>query len=82
MKTATIRQVRHDFGAVLKLVEDGEEIAITKRGHVVARLSPPLQQSPRKVKMPDFAARMKRIFGDRVLPTTGAELLAFDRGHE
>ena len=68
MKTATVRQVRHDFGAVLKQVEDGEEIAITKRGHVVARLCPPPRPTkPRKVKMPDFAARLKATYGDRVL---------------
>ena len=68
MKTATVRQVRHDFGSVLKLVEDGEEIAITKRGHIVARLCPPPRPARRKVKMPDFAARLKATYGDRVLP--------------
>ena len=82
MKTATVRQVRHDFGTVLKQVEDGEEIAITKRGHIVARLCPAPRPSLHKVKMPDYAARLKRIFGDKRLPTTGADIVAADRGRE
>jgi prevent-host-death family protein len=82
MRTATVRQVRHDFGTVLKLVEDGEEIAITKRGHVVARLCPPPRSRPHKATMPDFAARLKRTFGNKVLPATGADLVAADRGRD
>ena len=69
MKTATVRQLRHDFGSVLNWVEDGEEVEISKRGRVVARLTPPRQKSSRMLKTgrPDFAARLKRIFGNKVL---------------
>ena len=30
MKTATIRQIRHDFGTVLNWVEDGEQVKVSK----------------------------------------------------
>ena len=82
MKTASVREVHHDFGTVLKLVEAGEEIAITKHGRVVARLCPPPRPTRRKVKMPDYAARLKRLFGNKMLPTTGADVVAADRGRE
>lgn len=65
MKTATIRQVRHDFGAVLAWVAEGEEVTVLNRTRPVARICPPRAQTPAKFKMPDFAARAKAIFGDR-----------------
>lgn len=68
MKTATLRQLRHEFGAVLALVEQGEAIEITKRGRTIALLSPPPFPKKRKAgTRPDFAARLKRIFGDKVV---------------
>jgi prevent-host-death family protein len=70
MKTATVRQIRHDFGTVLGWVEDGEQVEVSKRGKVVALITPPPPAAkpagPRK--RPDFAARLKRIYGDQVLP--------------
>ncbi len=68
MKTATIRQVRHNWKSVLAWVEQGEEVTVLNRTRPVARICPPLPQVRRKVKMPDFAARAKAIFGDRVIP--------------
>lgn len=70
MKTATVRQLRHDFGSVLNWVEEGEAVSISKRGKVVALLSPPPRiQRQRRAKRPDFAARLKRIYGDKIFPT-------------
>jgi antitoxin (DNA-binding transcriptional repressor) of toxin-antitoxin stability system len=64
MKTATIRQVRLDFGTVLKWVSEGEEVTILNRTRPVARICPPRAQAPAVFRMPDFAARAKAIFGD------------------
>jgi antitoxin (DNA-binding transcriptional repressor) of toxin-antitoxin stability system len=69
MKTATIRQVRHDFSTVLKWVADGEEVTVLNRTRPVARICPPrVQASAKKFKMPDFAARSRAILGDKVIP--------------
>jgi antitoxin (DNA-binding transcriptional repressor) of toxin-antitoxin stability system len=68
MKTATIRKVRHDFGTVLAWVAAGEEVTVLNRTRPVARICPPRAQAPAKFKMPDFAARAKAIFGDRIIP--------------
>jgi len=67
MKTANVRQLRHDFGSVMDWVAEGQQVEIVKKGKVIALLSPP-PSKPKKLKLPDFAARQKRIFGDRVLP--------------
>ena len=68
MKTANVRQLRHAFGDVMEWVADGEQVKIVKKGKVIALLSPPPRSKPKRFKLPDFAARQKRIFGNRVLP--------------
>ena len=69
MKTATLRKLRHDFGSVFAWVEQGEPVDISKRGKIIALLTPPRNPKPVKPKKcPDFAARLKRIYGDLVLP--------------
>ncbi len=68
MKTATIRQVHHNFSAILEWVAQGEEVTVLNRTRPVARICPPRPAAPKKFKMPDFAARAKAIFGDRVIP--------------
>jgi antitoxin (DNA-binding transcriptional repressor) of toxin-antitoxin stability system len=64
MKTATIRQVRHDFGTVLAWVAEGEEVTVLNRTRPVARICPPRVQTPATFKMPNFTARAKAIFGN------------------
>jgi prevent-host-death family protein len=68
MKTATVRQLRHDFGSVLDWVKEGQAVRISKRGRIVALLSPPPTPNPPKPgKRPDFVGRLKRIYGAKVL---------------
>jgi len=82
MKTATVRQVRHDFGTVLNWVEEGEHVEISKRGKVVALMTPPPPPSrSRSRKRPDFAARLKRRDGDRVSPASSInDILDYNKG--
>ncbi len=68
MKTANVRQLRHAFGDVMEWITEGEQVEIVKKGRIIALLSPPPRRKAKKIKLPDFAARQKRIFGDRVLP--------------
>ncbi|MGA2862890.1 MAG: type II toxin-antitoxin system prevent-host-death family antitoxin [Verrucomicrobiota bacterium] len=64
-----MKKLRHDFGGVFAWVEQGEPVEISKRGKIIAILSPPPRPKPAKTKKrPDFAARLKRIYGDLVLP--------------
>jgi antitoxin (DNA-binding transcriptional repressor) of toxin-antitoxin stability system len=80
MKTTNIRELKHATSTVLEWVEQGETVQITRRNKVVAILSPPPVEKPKKIKRPDYEARLQEIFGDRILPTTGNELMDYDRG--
>ena len=68
MKSASIRELKHELTQVLTWVEEGEVVEIRKRGRVVAHLTPPSLKPPRgrKSVRPDFAARLRRIYGDKV----------------
>ena len=73
MPSVNLRQLR-DTRQLLAWLEAGEVVELRKRNRVVARIVP---ESPRiePVKIPDFAARRRAIFGDRVL-TPVADLIA------
>lgn len=77
MKTASVRDLRYDFKKIERLLHRGEEIQITKRRQVIARLVPENGKAP--AKMPDFLGRMRAIYGDKVFQISGAELIAKDR---
>jgi antitoxin (DNA-binding transcriptional repressor) of toxin-antitoxin stability system len=51
----------------MKWIEAGQVVELKKRNRVVARIVP---ESPRpdQVEWPDFEARAKAIFGDRIIP--------------
>jgi antitoxin (DNA-binding transcriptional repressor) of toxin-antitoxin stability system len=67
MKTVTVRQLRNQFALVSRWIEDGEEVKITKRGRVFARIIPERPAGIKRRKFPDFARRVRRIFGKRRL---------------
>ena len=77
MKSVTVRDLRYDFPKVERILRQGKEVQITKRGKVVAMLAPPPRAE--RPPMPDFMGRLKAIYGDRIMPTTGAELIRQDR---
>ncbi len=83
MKTVTVRDLRYDFPNVERILRGGEPVEITKRGEVIAMLSPKTKSEagyePGTAPLPDFMGRLREIFGDRVLPTTGAELIRESR---
>lgn len=76
MKTVSVRDLRYDFKKVERLLRDGAEVQITKRRIPIARLKPePAARPP----LPDFEARMRENYGDKVLEVTGADLISADR---
>jgi antitoxin (DNA-binding transcriptional repressor) of toxin-antitoxin stability system len=75
MKQATVRDLRYDFRKIERALRAGEEIEITKRGKKIARLVPETQKAP----LPDFMARLREMFGDRMLADSTADLISEDR---
>lgn len=78
MKITTIRELKHDTTTVLRWVERGETVEVRRRNQPVAVLSPP---KPRRRSTPDFAGRLKKIYGRRILPTTGRDIISESRGN-
>jgi antitoxin (DNA-binding transcriptional repressor) of toxin-antitoxin stability system len=73
MPSVNLRELR-DTRQLVAWLEAGEVVEIRKRNRVVGRIIP---ESPRvqPVEWPDFEARLKEQFGDRVL-TPVADLIA------
>jgi antitoxin (DNA-binding transcriptional repressor) of toxin-antitoxin stability system len=81
MKTATVRQIRNAFPAVLRLIRNGESVAITSRRKVVATLTPPVRKKAARRSRPwaDLDLRLAELRQQPMLPLSGAELIAQDR---
>ena len=60
MKTATVRELRNRYRSVLGWVEAGEEVTISKRGKVIARLVPEKPKTQRVDWTQSAAMRMDR----------------------
>jgi len=81
MKTATVRQIRNAFPSVLRLIRNGETVAITSRRKVVATLAPPAgKPAPRRARpWATLDARLADLTRQPMLSVSGADLLAQER---
>ncbi len=82
MKTATVRDLRYDFPKIEAWLAGGEEVLITKHSKPVAKLSGATTAEEAKLPpLPDFEARRKRTWGDRVFTQEEVdEMRAFETG--
>jgi antitoxin (DNA-binding transcriptional repressor) of toxin-antitoxin stability system len=71
-----VRDLRYRFSEIERLLEQGEELEITKCKRAIARLLP---IRPAPAERSDFMARLRRIYGGRKLKASGAQLLAEER---
>lgn len=62
MESVTVRDLRTSFPKIEKILAAGEAVEIRKRNKVIGVLTPPPER--RKIKMPDFEARMRKVFPD------------------
>ncbi len=69
-------EAQHNLSRVLRHVESGEPVVITRRKRMVARLEP-INQS---VALPDFGARAAKIWGPKWTGASSSDLLAESRG--
>lgn len=81
MKVATVREVQHSFRSLLAWIAEGETVEVTRNRQVVARIVPPPMPKRRRIKMPDFVARMRREYPQRpASDRQAADLIAELRG--
>ena len=67
MKTVTVQEVCKQWPKVLAR-HSGEELEVINRGQTVAWLRvPAARKKGAKVAMPDFSARLRKVFGGRVI---------------
>jgi prevent-host-death family protein len=78
MKTATVRQVRNAFPTLLRRVEKGEVVTITRHGKAVAALTPPPRAAARR-PWTGRAERLAALFPEPLKGTTMAGLISEDR---
>ena len=76
MPSVNIRQLR-DTRRLKAWLRAGKTVELRERNRLIARIVPEKQEQP-PVKWPDFAARRKKIFGNRAL--TAVDDLIQDRG--
>lgn len=74
MPSVNIRQLR-DTRRLKAWLRAGKTVELRERDRLIAHIVPENEQKP-PVQWPDFAARAKKILGDRVLPNVILE----DRG--
>ena len=61
MKTASLRHLQHHLSEVIRWVDHGEEVLVTRRNRVIARLVPASPSEKTDIAWPDFAKRANRI---------------------
>jgi antitoxin (DNA-binding transcriptional repressor) of toxin-antitoxin stability system len=76
MTSINLRELR-DTKQLKSWLRAGKTVELRERDRVIARIVPEVNTRS-AVKYPDFEARAKKIFGDRVLP--GADLVISERG--
>lgn len=78
MKKVSIMEAQHNLSKVLRQVEEGQAVYITRRKKVVARIGPPAPEEP--VAFPDFGRRARRTWGGKWTGASSQELLEASRG--
>jgi hypothetical protein len=75
MPSVNLRQLR-DTKQIKFWLQAGETVEVRERNKVLGEIVPKTQAT-RPAEWPDFAARRRGIFGDRILP--GTDLLLEER---
>lgn len=76
MPSVNIRQLR-DTRRLKAWLRAGKTVELRERDKLIAKIVPEKEEKP-PVKWPDFEARAKKVFGDRILP--GADIVIEERG--
>jgi len=83
MTTASVQDLQNDFASLEARLAEGEEIRIDRHGRPIARLVPwRSSRSGEPVTMPDFAARRRRIWGERRFSEAEVEAMRHEEGED
>jgi prevent-host-death family protein len=80
MKTASVRELRNNYSKVLKWVAKGEEVEVTRRGKIVARVVPPPLIKEARVDWSNSAALNRRAWSTSLTAKESSSILADSQG--
>jgi prevent-host-death family protein len=76
MKSTTVRELRNNYSKVLEWVAKGEEVEVTRRGKVVAKVVPPIPASALEVDWSKSAALNRKPWSKNLTADQSAAILA------
>ena len=80
MKSTTVRELRNNYSKVLKWVAKGEEVEVTRRGKVVAKVIPPTPAHPKEVDWTKSAAFNRKPWSAVLTADQSASILTESQG--
>ena len=80
MKTTTVRELRNNYTQVMRWVGKGEEVEVTRRGKVVAKVVPPEAAKATVVNWSQSAAHNRPAWGKALTAKESAAVLADSQG--
>ena len=80
MKTTTVRELRNNYSQVLKWVAKGEEVDVTRRGKIVAKVVPPSLAKAAQVDWSQSAALNRPAWSITLTAAESGALLADSQG--
>lgn len=80
MKSTTVRELRNNYSRVLKWVEKGEEVEVTRRGKAVAKVVPVGLPGPTEVDWSRSAALNRKAWSTLLTAEQSAAILAESQG--
>lgn len=80
MKTATVRDLRNRYTSLLRWISAGEEVLITRKGVVIAKLSPETAQSAQVVNWADSPEVRRDRSRDTVLSAGPSSAIIAEAG--
>jgi len=82
MKTVSVRDLRNRYTSVLRWVSAGEDVLITQRGKVIARLSPETAHGAQMVDWASSPEVLRDRSGDHVLSAEQSKKLLAEAAGE
>lgn len=80
MRSTTVRELRNNYSKVLEWVSKGEEVEVTRRGKVVAKVVPPAFALPEEVDWSKSAALTRKPWSVSLSADQSAAVLAESQG--
>jgi prevent-host-death family protein len=80
MKTTTVRELRNNYSKVLQWVSKGEEVEVTRRGKIVAKVVPPTSAKATRIDWAQSAAFNRPAWSKTLTAKKSAAILADSQG--